>query len=82
MGAQMLRTAAERTGQLVGDGTSTATVLAHAILVEGVRNIAAGASAQGLQTTNLGEHRAPVFSGHSLTGKAAAQQSTPDEQRS
>ena len=38
--------------------------------------LAAGASAQGsgLQTTNLGELRAPVFSGHSLTGKAAAQE--------
>jgi chaperonin GroEL len=45
LGAQMLREAAERTGDAVGDGTSTATVIAHAILVEGVRNVAAGASA-------------------------------------
>ena len=36
--------AAERTGDSVGDGTSTATILAHAILVDGVRNVAAGAS--------------------------------------
>lgn len=49
LGAQMLRAAAERTGQVVGDGTSTATVLAHAILAEGVRNIAAGASAIDLK---------------------------------
>jgi len=41
----MLREAAERTGEIVGDGTSTATVLAHAIVADGVRNVAAGASA-------------------------------------
>ena len=45
LGAQMLREAAERTGDSVGDGTSTSTVIAHAILTEGVRNVAAGASA-------------------------------------
>jgi chaperonin GroEL len=45
LGAQMLRQAAEKTGDVVGDGTSTATVLAHAILGDGVRNVVAGASA-------------------------------------
>ena len=45
LGAQMLRQAAERTGEVVGDGTSTATVLAHAILADGIRNVTAGASA-------------------------------------
>ena len=45
LGAQMLRQAAEKTGEAVGDGTSTATVLAHAIFAEGIRNVAAGASA-------------------------------------
>jgi len=45
LGAQMVRQAAERTGEAVGDGTSTSTVLAHALYAEGVRNIAAGASA-------------------------------------
>ncbi|MFO1427972.1 MAG: chaperonin GroEL [Steroidobacteraceae bacterium] len=49
LGAQMLRQAAERTGDAVGDGTSTATLLAHAILAEGVRNVAAGASAIDLK---------------------------------
>lgn len=44
LGAQMLRQAAEKTGDAVGDGTSTATVLAHAIFADGMRNIAAGAS--------------------------------------
>lgn len=49
LGAQMIREAAERTGDAVGDGTSTATVLAHAIIVDGLRNIAAGASAVDLK---------------------------------
>ncbi len=49
LGAQMLRQAAEKTGDLVGDGTSTATILAHAILSDGVRNVAAGAGAIDLK---------------------------------
>jgi chaperonin GroEL len=49
LGVQMLRQAAERTGDVVGDGTSTSTVLAQAILAEGVRNVAAGASAIDLK---------------------------------
>ncbi len=44
-----LRGAAERTGDAVGDGTTTATLLAHAMFAEGVRNIAAGASAIDLK---------------------------------
>jgi chaperonin GroEL len=49
LGVQMLRQAAEKTGDAVGDGTSTATILAHAIYAEGVRNVAAGASAIDLK---------------------------------
>ena len=49
LGAQVLRQAAERTGDAVGDGTTTATLLAHAILAEGVRNVVAGASAIDLR---------------------------------
>jgi len=41
----MLRQAAEKTGDMVGDGTSTSTILAHAIFADGVRNVVAGASA-------------------------------------
>lgn len=44
LGAQVLKEAAERTGEVVGDGTSTSTILAYAIFSEGVRNIAARAS--------------------------------------
>jgi chaperonin GroEL len=49
LGAQMLRQAAEKTGDVVGDGTSTATILAHAIFSDGVRNVVAGASAIDLK---------------------------------
>src|SRR5450830_576451 len=45
LGARMLRQAAEKTGDMVGDGTSTATILTHAIFSDGVRNVVAGASA-------------------------------------
>ena len=45
LGAQMLRQAAEKTGELVGDGTSTSSILAHAIFADGLRNVVAGASA-------------------------------------
>lgn len=41
----MLRQAAEKTGDMVGGGTSTSTILAHAIFADGVRNVVAGASA-------------------------------------
>jgi chaperonin GroEL len=49
LGAQTLRQAAEKTGAAVGDGTSTSTLLAHAIFAEGVRNVTAGASAIDLK---------------------------------
>ncbi len=45
----MPREAVERTGDAFGDGTSTLTILAHAILVDGVRNVAAGASGVDLK---------------------------------
>jgi chaperonin GroEL len=45
LGAQMLRQAAVQTGEAVGDGTSTSTLLAHAMLSDGIRNVVAGASA-------------------------------------
>jgi len=49
LGAQMLRQAAEKTGEAVGDGTSTSTLLAHAIFSAGTRNVVAGASAVDLK---------------------------------
>jgi chaperonin GroEL len=49
LGAQVMREASERTSAAVGDGTTTATLLAHALLADGIRNIAAGASAIDLK---------------------------------
>jgi chaperonin GroEL len=49
LGAQMLRQASEKTGEIVGDGTSTSTIVAHAILADGIRNVVAGASAIDLK---------------------------------
>ncbi|HYB41633.1 MAG TPA: chaperonin GroEL [Candidatus Methylomirabilis sp.] len=49
LGVQMVRQAAERTSDVVGDGTSTATILAQAIFADGVRNVVAGASAVDLK---------------------------------
>jgi chaperonin GroEL len=49
LGTQVMREAAERTGDVVGDGTTTSTLLAHAIFSEGVRNVVAGASAIDLK---------------------------------
>ena len=42
MGAQLLKEAATKTNDIAGDGTTTSTVLAHAIVVEGMKNLAAG----------------------------------------
>jgi chaperonin GroEL len=49
LGAHLLRQAAEKTGDVVGDGTSTSAILAHAIFADGVRNVVAGASAIDLK---------------------------------
>jgi chaperonin GroEL len=49
LGARMIREAAEKTGDAVGDGTSSSTILAHAIFAEGLKNVAAGASAIDLK---------------------------------
>src|SRR5512140_85615 len=49
MGAQMLREVASKTNDLAGDGTTTATVLAQAIVREGARSVAAGANPMDLK---------------------------------
>src|SRR5512143_3703448 len=49
LGAQVLREAAERSGEVVGDGTTTAALLAYAMFSEGVKNVAAGAAAIDLK---------------------------------
>ncbi len=49
MGAQLLKEAAIKTNDVAGDGTTTATVLAHAIVTEGLKNLAAGANPMQLR---------------------------------
>lgn len=49
MGAQLIREAAVRTNDEAGDGTTTATLLADAIVTEGMRNVAAGSDALGIR---------------------------------
>jgi chaperonin GroEL len=81
LGAQMLRQAAEKTGESVGDGTSTATILAQAIYADGVRNVVAGASAVDIKRGLDRGLKAAVAALHGMsrpvgTRKAKAQVAT------
>src|SRR5210317_304471 len=67
LGAQMLRQAAEQTGDAVGDGTSTSTLLAHAMLSDGIRNVVAGASAIDIKRGLERGMRAAVDQLHSIS---------------
>jgi chaperonin GroEL len=78
LGAQMLRGAAERTGDAVGDGTTTSTLLAHAIVAEGIRNIAAGASAIDLKR---GLDRAAKVAIDALRGQSRAVQTSREKEQ-
>ncbi len=49
MGAQLVKEVATKTNDVAGDGTTTATVLAQALIKEGLRNVAAGANPAGLK---------------------------------
>ena len=49
MGAQMIKQAATKTNDVSGDGTTTSTVIAQAIVTEGLRNLAAGANPAGIK---------------------------------
>lgn len=50
MGAQLVKEVATKTNDVAGDGTTTATVLAYAIIAEGLRNVAAGANPMVMKT--------------------------------
>lgn len=81
MGAQLLKEAASQTNDNAGDGTTTATVLAQAIIHEGFRNIAAGANPMllkkgidqgvGVMRDSIKEMSQPV-SGRRQIGQVAA----------
>ena len=49
MGAQLVKEVATKTNDVAGDGTTTATVLAQAMVTIGMRNVAAGANPMGIK---------------------------------
>jgi chaperonin GroEL len=75
-GVALIRQAASKTNDAAGDGTTTATVLAHAIVKEGLRNVAAGANAIALKrgiekataylVERIAEHARPVESSQAI----------------
>lgn len=69
LGAQLVKTAATKTNDVAGDGTTTATVLAQALITEGLRNVAAGADPIAL--------RAGLAAGAAKVGELLAAAATP-----
>ena len=67
MGAQLLKEAATKTNDIAGDGTTTATLLAHTIITEGMKNVAAGANPMLLKRG--------ILAGAEAVVKAIAEQS-------
>ncbi|OUL34996.1 chaperonin GroL [Nostoc sp. T09] len=80
-GVSLIRQAASKTNDAAGDGTTTATVLAHAIVKEGLRNVAAGANAielkrgidkaTGFLVEKIKEHARPVEDSKAIAQVAA-----------
>jgi chaperonin GroEL len=80
-GVSLIRQAASKTNDAAGDGTTTATVLAHAIVKEGLRNVAAGANAielkrgidkaTGFLVGKIKEHARPVEDSKAIAQVAA-----------
>ncbi len=69
MGAQLLKEAATKTNDVAGDGTTTATVLAQAIVTEGLKNVTAGANPMLLQRG--------IFAGRDAIVQAIKDMATP-----
>src|ERR1700730_15604376 len=67
LGAQLVKEVATKTNDVAGDGTTTATVLAQALVREGLRNVAAGANPAGLKR---GMDAAAAAVSEALLGKA------------
>jgi chaperonin GroEL len=88
-GVALIRQAASKTNDAAGDGTTTATVLAHAIVKEGLRNVAAGANAISLKrgidkATNflvdrIAEHARPVEDSKAIAQVGAISAGNDDE---
>ena len=88
MGAQLAKEVATKTNDVAGDGTTTATVLAQALVHEGMKNVAAGANPlalqrglnQGVQTVvdNLREQAEPVLGKEQIEQVAANSANDPE----
>ncbi|HLP64018.1 chaperonin GroEL [Flavobacterium sp.] len=89
MGAQMVKEVASKTNDLAGDGTTTATVLAQAIVKEGLKNVAAGANPMDLKrgidkaveaiVTDLGKQAKEVGSSSEKIKQVASISANNDE---
>ncbi len=89
MGAQMVKEVASKTNDLAGDGTTTATVLAQAIVKEGLKNVAAGANPMDLKrgidkaveaiVTDLEKQSTKVGNSSEMIKQVAAISSNNDE---
>ncbi|HER39906.1 MAG TPA: chaperonin GroEL [Salinimicrobium catena] len=90
MGAQMVKEVASKTNDLAGDGTTTATVLAQAIVKEGLKNVAAGANPMDLKrgidkavealTANLGQQTQQVGDSSEKIKQVASISANNDDQ--
>ncbi|HEY9696424.1 MAG TPA: chaperonin GroEL [Trichocoleus sp.] len=88
-GVALIRQAASKTNDAAGDGTTTATVLAHAIVKEGLRNVAAGANAISLKrgidkgtaflVEKIAEHARPVESSTAIAQVGAISAGNDEE---
>jgi len=88
MGAQLAKEVATKTNDIAGDGTTTATVLAQAIVREGLRNVAAGANPMGIRRgieegvrrviASIREQSKPVLGKEQISQVAAISASDPE----
>ncbi|HBL57578.1 MAG TPA: chaperonin GroEL [Cyanobacteria bacterium UBA8803] len=88
-GVSLIRQAASKTNDAAGDGTTTATVLAHAMVKEGLRNVAAGANAIALKrgidkataflVEKIAEHARPVEDSKAIAQVGAISAGNDDE---
>jgi len=76
MGAQLVKEVATKTNDIAGDGTTTATVLAQALVREGLRNVAAGANPMGLKK---GMEKAVVVAVENLASQAVQVDDSKDK---
>src|ERR687883_1787565 len=88
MGAQLLKEVATKTDDVAGDGTTTAVVLAHAMVTEGLRNVTAGANPMQIRNgiekavdavvEEIKGHSRPIDSREQISAVAAISAADPE----